>query len=450
MSCCTVKKKDEKNSAIKELDLLEKHFDEVVLEELPDYYLLTLRDKANKANYDYIAWLQLKIAYADTNSCSKSSKDKLQGACKDVLDWVEILKNFDKSNEGKQLSLFEEENEVTLEKEPNSPQGGEDRQWGKYFRECNRVRKNNLMKQYSFFELFNHSTAWWSYNDNDYIPFLPKSNTGMIELVKDAIVRGTTSEKGHGRFDDFWWDDEYDYICRDGALSDIELLSRVLMEIRLYLVPYKRYFYVYVDDSYSTHNTSDKEGETDYRFWFDGRKINGSSWYKRELPTYDLNDADFILWIREHFDVPYKEVISDEDILKENLDGLFSRVYGYENPEFPYKDEIKKAKNFKEFKSRAKSFAKLGNGGGSGISLDGFNASYDLYSSGKNKVLTIEQNIEQRISLNRSIEGLELSDNRDNSVYVYKLNFDEALEKAFELFKIETVKQTSIYDFLAA
>ena len=35
----------------------------------------------------------------------------------------------------------------------------------------------------------------------------------MIELVKDAIIRGTTSEKGHGRFDDFWWDDEYKMEC---------------------------------------------------------------------------------------------------------------------------------------------------------------------------------------------------------------------------------------------
>ena len=51
--------------------------------------------------------------------------------------------------------------------------------------------------------------TYGTYQDIDYRKHLPKSNKEMIELVKDAIIRGTTSEKGHGRFDDFWWDDEY-------------------------------------------------------------------------------------------------------------------------------------------------------------------------------------------------------------------------------------------------
>jgi hypothetical protein len=443
MSHCTIR--EETSSAFKELDQLEKWFDEVVLEEMPKYYLLTLRDKTNKANYDYIAWLQLKIAYADTNSCSKTSKEKLEGACKSILDWVEILKNFERSDEGKQLSLFEEDNQNDLEKEPESPNG--DGNWSKYFKECAKVRKNNLMKQYSFFELFNYTTSWWCYKDSDFTPFLPKSNAEMIELAKDAIVRGTSTKEGYGRFDDYWWDDEYNYICRDGALSDIELLSRVLGALRLHLVPYKNYFNVWTDDSYS----ASKHAESiDHRFWFDGRKLHGSSWVNGNMPTYDLNNINFIEWLREFFTIPYKEVISDEDILKENIEGLFSRVFGSENPLFDYQEEIKKAKHFKEFKSRAMSFAKLGNGGGSGVSLDGFSASFSLYGGRKGKVLTIEQSIEQRISLNRSIEGLEESSHRNDSVYVYKLNFDEVLEKAFELFKHEATKQTTIFDFLEA
>ncbi|WP_294963354.1 hypothetical protein [Sulfurimonas sp.] len=442
---CTIKEKV--SSSFKELDLLKKHFDFVEVEKYDKYHLLTLKDKAKKDNYDWIVWLQLKIAYSDTNSCAKTSNDKLQGACNNVLDWIDILKNFEKSDEGKQLSLFEEENEEFLEKEPISPQGGEDNSWGKYFRECNRVRKSNLMKQYSFFELFNDNSAWWSYNDNDFIPLLPKSNEEMIELVKDAIVRGTNSEEGHGRFDDYWWDDEYNYITRDGALSDIELLSRVLGQVRLYLVPYKKYFYVYTDDSYTNHCNIEREGRTDYRFWFDGRKIHGDSWYKREMPVYDLNNPDFMLWLREYFNVTYKEVISDEDILKENLNGLFQRVL----PEsFDFLSEIKNAKNFKVFKARMNANATLGNGGGSNFSIDGFSGSYSLYKGRKGDVLTIEQNIEHRIALNRNIEGLEKSSCRDSSVYVYKLNFDEALEKVYELMKVETIRQTTMFDFIDA
>jgi hypothetical protein len=444
MSCCVVEKQT--SSAIKELDELKKHFDEVVVEAMPMYNLLTLRDKCNKANYDYIVWLQIKIAYAETNSCSHNSDEKIKGACKSILDWIPILKDFEKSDEGKQLSLFAEDDEDDLEKEPESP-NGENGNWGKYHRECEKARKNNLMKQYSFFELFNSTTSWWRYQDIDFTRFLPKSNAEMIELVKIAIKRGTSSKDGHGRFEDYWWDDSSNYVCRDGALSDIELLNRVLMMIRLHLVPYKSYFRVFTDNSYSA---SELEEKTDYRFWFDGRKVNGSSWVNGDMPTYDLNDADFILWLRDFFNIEYKEVISDEDILKDNIDGLFMRVYGFENPSFIYRDEIKRAKNFKEFKAKALSFAKLGNGGGSGVSIDGFSGSYSLYKGRKGDVITIEQNIEQRISLNRDIEGLEKSDFRDNSVYVYKLNFDEVLEKAFELFKIETVKQTSIFDFLQA
>ena len=84
----------------------------------------------------------------------------------------------------------------------------------------------------------------------------------MIELVKEAIIKGTTSEKGHGRFEEFWWDDEYKYMTRNGALSDYEMIDRVKHLIRLYLVPYTRYRHVFTDNGFSSWP---HEADTQYR-----------------------------------------------------------------------------------------------------------------------------------------------------------------------------------------
>lgn len=439
MSCCTVQVKKETSN--KYLDILNKHFDEVVIKEEASFTRLTLRDKTIKANYDYIVWLEVKVALGSTNSNSKSSSEKLEDAMKSMSHWVEILKNFEKSDTGKQMSLFAEDNEDDLEPEPKSPQGGEDRSWAKYFRDSERVRRSNLMKQYSFFELFNYVGQWWSYSDTNYVKQLPKTNEDMIELVKKFIT-GDTSDTIISQEDE--WFDEYEYLTRDGALSDIELYDRFMILLRFDLVPYRSYFHAYVDDSFHLH--AHEEGIS-HRYWLNGSTINGMAWENKELPIYDLYDVDFILWLREYFNIPYKDVISDEDILKRNLEGLFCRVYGYENPSFDAIEEIKNAKNFKEFKARAIANADLGNGGGSGYSLDGFRGSYDLFKGRKGNVLTIEQSREQRIALNRNIENLEEAYFKENYVCVYKLKFDECLEQAYKLFK---PKELNLFDLMAA
>ena len=65
MSCCTIKE-DIKTS--KHLIDLRKEFDEVLIEKKEEYQLVTLRDRANKNNYDWIVWLQFKVEYQHTNS----------------------------------------------------------------------------------------------------------------------------------------------------------------------------------------------------------------------------------------------------------------------------------------------------------------------------------------------------------------------------------------------
>jgi len=443
MSCCTINK--DTSSSTKELNELGKHFDEVILEQKEKYQLLTLRDKCNKLNYDYVVWLEVKVANAETNSCTKSSNEKLSGACKGILDWIDILKNFEKSDIGKQLSLFEDD-ENELEEEPAIP-NGEDLNLNKYFRDRDKVRKNNLAKQYSFFELFRSTNSWWSYDDNDFTKLLPTSNKEMIELVKSAIIRGTSSEKGHEIFDDYSWDDDYNYICRDGALSDRELFKRVIRCVRLYLVPYKQYSYVYYDNSYSAIVHKEK---TDYHFLFDGRDIHSSNWMNGDFPTYNLYDKNFILWMREYFKVDYKEVITDDDILRENLKAFFKFLIGHDSFEkYNFDKKINTFRDWKQFKADIKYLTPIGhNGGGSGYSIDSFRGGFSIDKKGK---ITITQNANERIELGRSIDGLDFCEYEDNDVIVFNLVGDDIYKKAFELFnKKAIVNQTSLFDFMAA
>lgn len=449
---CTCKAGQPKKVSLVSLAGLKKHFDEVVLERTDVCNVLTLRDKCNKKDLDWIVWLQVKIPFVHHNSHSGHSDEQyVEGVCKDILTWVDLLKNFDKSQkEVKQLSLFDDESdEMGLEPLPNSPTDSKDGSWSKYFKERERISIANLKKQYTFFELCDLVSQWHCYYEQhikeSWLRQLPKNNTEMIKLVKDAIVKATSSEKGYGRFDDFWWDDEYKYLTRDGALSDIELIARARILIRLYLVPYKEYFHVSTDLSFSSW---EMEERTSHRFWFDGKKIHGCGWLRDdELPQYDLYDEDFIVWLRNYFNIPHKEVISDDDILRENIKFIFQRAFRV--AEFDPFHEIKVAHSFGQFKAKALSCANFNSGGGSCYSIDGFIGTYSLSCGRKGIALYVKQDVEQRLKLGRSIDELPSSQYDNNMVYVYSLTFDQVLEKAYSLFKV-TARQTTLFDFLVA
>ena len=450
MSCCVIEKP--LKGPIKEVELLKKHFDEVLLEKKEDYQLLTLRDKSPKVNYDWVVYLQVKIPYRDHNSHNGTTDEKyIEGVAGSILDYVELLKEGYGTGKPKTMSLFGDEDEE--ESLPKTPQEDKDISWDKYYKEEKRIKKNRLTKKYSFFELCNFEFSWYVYRDkwltDKWIAQLPKNNKEMIELVKEAIVKATTSKEGYGRFEEFWWDDSHNYICRDDELSDIELMARAKQLIRLYLVPYKEYMHVNVDMSYSAWEI---EEQTDYRFWFDGRKINGQSWLKCDI-EYDLDDEDFISWLREHFNIAKKEVISDEEILKLNIKSTFQSAFGYEDPDFDIYRELNDAKDLKEFKSIALKNKSKSACGKSGCSLDGFHANINLHGSAKKTCIEITQSKKQREELKRSIEGLKDYDSAYYKKYVvvYDLSFMEVLEKAYGLFKRDTKpRQTSLFDFLAA
>ena len=189
---CTVKKQ-ETFSSLKELDTLNKMFDEVILEEKEKYQVLTLRDKANKLNYDYIVWLELKISNDKFNGYSHTSKqDNLKRCLEKLVLWVEILKNSESSSKPKQLSLFGDNEEVE-EQLPPMPTGEDS--WDNYNKECKKINIKNIKKKYSFFELFD--PEYFIYKGIDYRKSLP-SKEEIRELYKKAILDGKDKP---GRYD---------------------------------------------------------------------------------------------------------------------------------------------------------------------------------------------------------------------------------------------------------
>jgi len=432
LSCCTIKKNT--TSSVEELNKLGKYFDEVVLEKKEKYQLLTLRDKTNKPNYDFIVWLSIKVSYGYNNKkfhSNKTDEEMLINVCKSILDWIDILKNFEKSDVGKQLSLFDDGSDDDLEQEPDTPTS--DGNWSAYFKKRDAIRKRNLMKKYSFFELLD--IDYYTYSGIDYRKRLPSIDK-IRELTKQAILKGKDNP---GRYDEFWWDTP-SCLTRDGALSDIELKQRLSFGIRLFLLPYKRYFRVWTDDSYSVHSSAES---IHYRYYLDGEKLSTCSSHdndKLDLPLYnDLYNAEMLDWIRDTLNIPYKDVISDDDILRENLKSWFR----YDK----FDKDVNTAKDWKQFKAKA-SLKVSTNGGGCGYSLDGFDASFSYDKKGS---IVISQPCEQRIALNRNIENLEISKYKSESYIVFKISGDEIYKKAFKLFNNkEIANQVSLFDLFAA
>lgn len=444
MSCCVIDRKTESKDIQNMMVQLQKHFDEVLLEQKEKYRLLTLRDKTNRANYDYIVWLSLRVSYGhvDERYHSQLTDDEvLEKVCSSILDWIDVLKNFEKKQNARQLLLFESEADGEFEKEPVDP--GPEGNWNRYFKECEAVRKRNAMKKYSFFELLN--VDYYIYSGIDYRTMLP-SIEEVRELYKKAIIIGKDDPGRHGWF----WFDTPSYLTKDGGLSDIELRER-LHFIRLFLLPYKEYGSAWADDSYTVHY---RDEHTSYRYYLDGSSLTTYGYHDRdklELPSYeDVFDDDFLEWTRKTMKIDKKEVVADEEVLKCNIQVFFIRLLGHYSEEYDFKRAINSSKDWKCFKADIFKFCKekgidKNNGGGSGYSIDGFRASCDLWRNGS---IVIEQDASIRDAINRNSEGLKL--NEYNKYVIYELSGDDIYKKAFELFnKKEVLKKTSLFDFAA-
>lgn len=435
------------DSQIVGLDELKKKFDIVEIDESHDRYnLLTCKDIVRKTGslIQYCVWLQLKInkkieIETEKFLSIKDSKEYIESCIKSINDWSEKLINFENKNQ--QLSLFEEHNNVELEKEPESPKGGEDNAWNSYHKKVDKVRKNNLMKQYSFFELFNDHSSFWLYKDIDFRKSLP-SYDETINLIKNLIIK---YKDNPGRYEDGWFDDGYEWITRDGALSDIELYNRVMFQTRLYLVPYKEYFHVSTDDSYSKFIF---EESTSYRFYLGNGKFEhcgSSDLDKYELPKYDFFNEEFIAWLRETFNVPYKDIDSDDEVLKDALKQFFDGYLWYGKEEYNWQERIKNFKDWKVFKNDFFNFKKeknIDNNGGSSLCADdGYRGSLCFDKSSYGIEIYHKNSIREKI-------GREIKpSHNDNESLIFKLKGDEVFKKAFELFSSNT-KQLTLLDFL--
>lgn len=452
MSCCSTVKKC---SSSQELEKLKMHFDSVEVEDLDRYRLLTLKDRSNKSSIDWTVWLQVKVSYGYTlGYTSKSDDEQLSNTCKEILKWIDVLKNFEKDKKVKQLSLFgDDEEDDELKELPPSPDS--DGNWTKYFRDCERVRKNNLLKQYSFFELCELDGSY-IYKDIDFRPLLPKSNDELIEIAKETIMHhySDKSKPFEGRFEVYKhneWDDKYSSLFNEESMTDFELLERTRFKLSLYFVPYTEEGYVFVDDSFTGRYHSKSYS---YRFAFRRGELEYWSMSfdndKSILPYYTLNDKGFIKWLREFFDIAECEYISDNEVIKENLKCYFNALFS-RHKDIDVIQLVNKHDNWKSFRSEINKITTADdkNSGGSGFSHDGLNGGYQTFNKGEVKII---QNARQRISIGRSIDGLEkYSYNSNNdSVYVFKAIGDEILKEAFERFKTTKVVQSSIFDFLVA
>ena len=444
MSCCVIKK-SKTNSASKEYDALKQHFDSVELEQHEKFHLLTLRDKAkSNTNIDWVVWLQIKIAADTANpNHSASNAENLSSVCKPILDWIEILK-VPYEKKVSQVNLFGESEDDEVETMPERPT--DDKGWDKYWKDLQKAKMIFLKKNYTFLELFN--IDFYQYHDIDYRDKLPTMEE-VRKLYKQAITLGKDNA---GRYEEFWWDNP-SYL-KDTPMSDFELRSKLKHAIRLHLVPYTRYFSASYDLSYTNHSQEDKNNRKDYKYFLDGERLSMSGWHdfdKQDLPSYKgVFDIEMIDWIRKELNIEYVNPISDENILKENLKYYFNSLLWYGKDEYDFDNKIKTFKDWKQFKSHITAYLKEkdinSNGGGSGYSLDGFDGDY---SKDKKGSVIITQNYDDRLAMNRTIEGLE--ENNYGELIVHDIKGDDIYKLAFELLNgihIEKSTQTSLFDFM--
>lgn len=444
MSCCTIKQNT--SSSAKHYDLVKKHFDSAEVIRYEKYQQLTLKDKAPAtSNMDWVVWLDIKIAHqAKNENYRKKEMELLDEVCQKLYDWLDLLRMPEEENKGVQLSLFGDEFEVDEEeKMPSQPTDSSDGSWGRYHNECKRVNKNRLKKNNTFFELFN--IRFYEYTGIDHRLKLP-----TIEEFKD-IYRQIILNPVEGRFENYWLD-SLKYLTAPS--SDVELISRLKGTIRVFLVPFKKYYTAFYGIDYGHTNNDSKDDRIAYRFYTSGKDVT-STWdldYDKcsDFPNYGeiFEDASFIAWIRDTLNIPYIEAINDEDALKENIKSYFNGMLWCKKEEYDWMSKIKTFRNHNEFYANFKAFLKANkidsNGGGSGYSGDGYSGSIWRDKDGH---IEVKQKIEARHMLNRPCEGLEI-DSHYGYYTICEVKGKDIYKKAYELFAKSGYRELSLFDFL--
>lgn len=323
-------------------------------------------------------------------------------------------------------SLFETEAKIEFLIEPESPSDGSDSNWSSYFNKCEKVRRTNLMKQYTFMELFDFQ-GYWSYRDINYNALAP-SKEELLQIIKKGILKYKDKP---GRYSDVWFDnDRKAYLDEDIALSDYELYNRVFRAFRFFVMPYTSFGHVSYDASYSASYHNDY---TSYRFYFDYGKLNGDSFSSRGTLEFDFFEPKFVQWLREVFKIKQTDYISEEKAMKIGL-AHFLDMCNINIEDLKFKD-------YKDFEDFMLSNMENHNYHGSSCSfLDGYG--YNITFQGKKFTFILKHEVKFRNAMNLHIPE-EFEDDYDMALCI--LENKDVLKKIFELLNTPPYRQETLF-----
>lgn len=268
----------------------------------------------------------------------------------------------------------------------------------------------------------------------------------MMAFVKKCIT--LYFEDPEKEYDTFKF--EYDKYLTSEPISDREMLSRLYSQLRMYFG-----LSTYVEDRYSIYLNEEvhqitQKGEIKKRFYssYYGTRLE-LELYDEKSKFYDLYNKEFCSWLREKLNSPYREPLTDLEVIKDSLLDFSKRFIKDEEELYSYINDAKYAVDFR--KNIISYIKKLGNytghhGGGCSPLDDCYSESYgyDL----NHLHLEISQLNEYRKQLGRNIDE---KSSREDYTYIFKIKGVEVFEKMYEYLsdnldnnstKLDTFKST--------
>lgn len=232
-------------------------------------------------------------------------------------------------------------------------------------------------------------------------------------------------------------------------MTDIELYSSVMSNIRIHLLPESKTIE-------ATNLFEEAVVKTNYSLYWEGRsgKIEkGYSYVANIISSISFHqDEEIIYMLRQIFKSKQIECISDEEILKQSIVHVLKSMLWWKRDEYDLENRIKTFKNSNQFKADLGNYLKANNidtnGGGAGPLQDTYRYSYNNEFS-KPK-LVIDMDKEYRSSLDREIDETlpPRYFQNDDRATVYHLEDSEFWKVAFVVLKGDPAKELNLFDFM--
>lgn len=379
-----------KKTKVSSFDTLKKYFDTIEVEEKELYDLFICKNKANNTKAGFIKY--------ETWLCVKIRKNNKEDFAKEVLTYIDKLINNDKTNVI-QLTLFDEIKEKS-----------------------NKISIDDL----SFWDCINN---YYFFDYDDYLKDIPQTNEEMMDFVKKCI--SLYFENQEKKYDFFEFDDDNRYMTSE-PISDREMLSRLYSCLRIYfgVSTYVENRFM-VDLSGGIFETTSK-GDIRRRFCtsYYGARLK-LELYGNEVKFYDLYNKEFCNWLREKLNVPYREPLADNEVIKQTFLSYSRNFFKDENELYFY---IKSSKNAVDFRKSIVSFIKenkesghMGSGGGPLDDCYSYSYGYDI----NHLELSITQLNEYRNQLGRVI--IKHEDGwKDDFTYILNIHGNEVFESMYK------------------